>query len=103
LSKSIAAKSLISFQVAVLRQAQHERFWRLIEVPKRLTAVSIRLSGNKWLKKRMDTAVRLRARQSLLSGFLRGSGVLTPLSNAQALIPCAFSGINARRTAQNLR
>jgi hypothetical protein len=32
-SKSIVAKSLISFKVTVLRQAQHERFRKLMEAP----------------------------------------------------------------------
>jgi drug/metabolite transporter (DMT)-like permease len=56
MSKGIVAKLLVSFKVTVLRRAQHERFWRLIEVFSIDTAILMRLSSQKWLKTRMDIA-----------------------------------------------
>jgi hypothetical protein len=55
LSKGLAAKPLISFKLAVLRQAQHERFWRLIEVPFRLLLI-----------RQLDAVISSEARNLLL-------------------------------------
>jgi hypothetical protein len=58
LSKDIVARLLNSFEVTVLRQAQHERFWRSMEVLGRHTAYSMRFFRQKWLERRMDIAIQ---------------------------------------------